>query len=79
MKHAVVNKDTGTIDPILGGGTTVRGAHDDNFAHAVEAAIDDTRDKWLTFRQRLTQAYGSKIGALMACAISHDDPVGDCH
>lgn len=78
VKHMVVNKDTGTIDPIAGGGTTRRGAHDDNFAHAVEAAIDDTKDKWLTFRQRLTDTYGSKTGALMACAISHDDPVRDC-
>ena len=78
VKHAVVNKDTGTIDPILGAGTTLRGLHDDNFAHAVAAAIDDTKDKWLTFRQRLTQTYGSKAGALMACAISHDDPISDC-
>ena len=78
VKHAVINKDTGTIDPILGSGTTVRGAHDDNFAHAVEAAIDDTKDKWLTFRQRLTQTYGTKTGALMACAIARDDPVADC-
>ena len=78
VKHMVVNKDEGTIDPLLGDGTTLRGRHDDNFAHAVDAAIDDTRDKWLTFRQRLTQAYGSKTGALLACALSHDDPMEDC-
>ncbi|HEX4303337.1 MAG TPA: hypothetical protein VHZ78_11120 [Rhizomicrobium sp.] len=78
VKHLVVNKDTGTIDPIAGFGTTRRGAHDDNFAHAIAAAIDDTQDKWLTFRQRLTQTYGAKAGALMACAISHDDPMTDC-
>jgi len=78
VKHMVVNKDEGTIDPITGFGTTRRGSHDDNFAHAIDAAIDDTRDKWLTFRQRLTQEYGSKTGALMACAISHDDPMSDC-
>jgi hypothetical protein len=78
VKHAVVNKDTGTIDPLVLGGTTARGGHDDNFAHAIAAAIDDTADKWLTFRQRLTQAYGAKTGALMACAISHDDPMADC-
>jgi hypothetical protein len=79
VKHMVVNKDEGTIDPIIiGDGTTIRGRHDDNFAHAIEAAIDDTRDKWLTFRQRLTQTYGSKTGALLACAISHDDPMSDC-
>ncbi|MEI9885466.1 MAG: hypothetical protein WDN08_03040 [Rhizomicrobium sp.] len=78
VKHAVVNKDTGTIDPLIGAGTTARGSHDDNFAHAVEAAIDDTRDKWLAFRQKLTETYGSKTGALMACAIAHDDPLGAC-
>ena len=47
-------------------------------AAALEAAIDDTKDKWLMFRERLTQTYGAKNGALMACAISHDDPVNDC-
>ncbi|MBV9905848.1 MAG: CinY protein [Alphaproteobacteria bacterium] len=78
VKHMVVNKDEGTIDPVIGAGTTVRGAHDDNFAHAIDAAIDDTRDKWLTLRQRLTQEYGAKTGALMACAISHDDPIANC-
>ncbi len=78
IKHAVVNKDTGTIDPLVLSGTTVRGGHDDNFAHAIAAAIDDTADKWLTFRQRLTEAYGSKTGALMACAIARDDPLADC-
>lgn len=78
VKHAVVNKDTGTIDPILGAGTTLRGSHDDNFAHAISAAIDDTQDKWLTFRQALARTYGAKTGALMVCAISHDDPLQDC-
>jgi hypothetical protein len=78
VKHAVVNKDEGTIDPLVGAGTTARGSHDDNFAHAIAAAIDDTTDKWLTFRQRLTQKYGAKTGALMACAISHDDAMADC-
>ena len=78
VKHMVVNKDEGAIDPVLGAGTTLRGSHDDNFAHAVSAAIDDTQDKWLTFRQALVQAYGETTGALMACAISHDDPLEDC-
>ena len=78
IKHAVVDKDTGTIDPIIGTGTTVRGRHDDNFSRAVEAAIDDTKDKWLTFTEQLVATYGSTKGALMACAVSHDDPVRDC-
>ncbi len=78
VKHAVVNKDTGTIDPLLGAGTTARGRHDDNFAHAVDAAIDDTKDKWQTFKELLARTYGPKTGALMACAVSHDDPMADC-
>jgi len=78
IKHAVVNKDTGTIDPVLGAGTTLRGRHDDKFAHAVSVAIDDTRDKWATFRERLNDTYGSTQGELMACAIRHDDPIKDC-
>ncbi|HEY1631002.1 MAG TPA: hypothetical protein VGF56_06780 [Rhizomicrobium sp.] len=78
VKHAVVNKDTGAIDPLLGVGTTPRGMHDDNFAHAVDAAIDDTKDKWLTFKELLARTYGPETGALMACAITHDDPMKDC-
>ncbi|HWA29498.1 MAG TPA: hypothetical protein VG867_00290 [Rhizomicrobium sp.] len=78
VKHMVVNKDDGAIDPVLGAGTTIRGSHDDNFAHAVEAAIDDTRDKWADFRERLAATYGPQEGELMACAISHDDPVQNC-
>lgn len=78
VKHAVVNKDTGTIDPISGAGTTARGMHDDNFAHAIDAAIDDTKDKWQTFKELLVKAYGPQTGALMACAIRSDDPMTDC-
>jgi hypothetical protein len=78
VKHAVVNKDEGAIDPVRGDGTTLRGRHDGNFARAVTAAIDDTQDKWLMFRQMLVQTYGAKSGALMACAISHDAPTEDC-
>ncbi len=79
VKHLVVNKDDGTIDPVLGAGTTQRGAIDDNFAHAVSAAIDDTKDKWAMFRERLESAYGRDVGDRMACAISRDDPIGTCN
>ena len=78
VKHRVVNKDKGTIDPVIGDGTTIRGRHDDNFAHAVEAAIDDTTDQWADFRERLIATYGPAQGALMACAISHDDAMEEC-
>jgi len=78
VKHMVVNKDEGPIDPILGTGTTIRGRIADNFARAVNAAIDDTRDKWATLKERLISTYGAHDGALMACAITRDDPVLDC-
>jgi len=78
VKHAVVNKDEGTIDPLIGTGTTLRGRVADNFARAVNAAIEDTRDKWATFRERLVAAYGPEKGALLACAIAHDDPQVSC-
>jgi hypothetical protein len=78
VKHQVVNKDEGTIDPVLGAGTTIRGRIADNFARAVNAAIDDTHDKWATLKERLLAAYGSQDGALMVCAIAHDDPMHDC-
>lgn len=79
VKHAVVNKDDGTIDPVLGAGTTLRGAIDDNFARAISAAIDDTKDKWATLRERLDAAYGQEIGDRMICALSRDDPTASCN
>lgn len=78
VKHAVVNKDDGTIDPAFGLGTTKRGKANANFQHAVEAAIDDTQDKWVTFQEKLTETYGDLSGPLMACVISHDNPLRDC-
>jgi len=78
VKHAVLNKDTGAIDPAIGAGTTPRGKTDGNFRRAVEAAIADSRDKWALLRERLRARYGARDGARMACAISHDDPVRDC-
>jgi hypothetical protein len=78
VKHYYLNKDTGQIDPTLGAGKTPRGSVDDNFRHAVEAAIDDTRDKWAILRERLVAAYGPAKGHMMICAITHDDPAKTC-
>jgi hypothetical protein len=78
IKHAVVNKDEGTIDPIILTGTTQRGRIADNFARAVNAAIGDSKDKWATLKERLIATYGAHDGALMACAITHDDPMEAC-
>lgn len=76
--HYVLNKDKGQIDPTLGAGTTPRGMINGNFAHAVEAAIADTRAKWDYLRSRLIAVYGKHDGALMICALTHDNPVKDC-
>jgi hypothetical protein len=78
VKHEDLNKDKGQIDPTLGAGTTTRGAVDHNFARAVAAAIDDTRDKWAILRERLLSTYGAARGARMICAITHDDPAKTC-
>lgn len=78
IKHAALNKDEGRIEPTIGQGTTARGRIDGNFARAVEAAIDDTRDKWSLFRERLAQRYGAARATRMICAITSDRPGGRC-
>jgi len=78
IKHLALNKDTGKIDPAIGPGTTRRGAVNDNFKRAVEAAISDTKDKWLTLRERLIETYGGQKGRKMICAITRDHPEKDC-
>jgi hypothetical protein len=78
IKHEDLNKDKGTIDPQIGAGTTGRGRVNDNFKHAVEAAIDDSRDKWAILRERLVATYGQQKGGLMICALTHDNPVRTC-
>jgi rubrerythrin len=77
-KRLYLNKDMGTIDPQIGKGTTPRGLVADNFAHAVEAAIDDTRDKWATLEEQLAATYGDQQGARVACVITHDRPLNAC-
>lgn len=78
VRHLNVNKDTGTIDPEIGQGTTERGALNDNFKHAVEAAIFDTMDKWQTLGDRLIETYGPTQGRKMMCALTHDSPLKAC-
>jgi hypothetical protein len=78
IRHLDVNKDMGPIDPEIGVGTTSRGAIGDNFRRAVEAAIEDSVDKWAVFRERLAAAYGAERAELMVCALTRDDPVNDC-
>lgn len=78
VTHLTLNKDKGQIDPAPGAGATPRGQLNDNFARAVAAAIADTRDKWGLLRSKLIARYGARDGALMICALTHDDPERDC-
>jgi hypothetical protein len=79
VKHEAVNKDTGTIDVAsgtIGQGRTQRGRLNGNFARAVRAAIDDTRDKWSYFESRVLATYGRQKGARIVCAMRRDNPSG---
>ncbi len=76
VRHADLNKDTGTIDPRsgrVGTGTTRRGAVDGNFARAVAAAVADTRNKWAWFEARVRATYGGVRGKAIVCAMRNDD------
>ncbi|HET9069589.1 MAG TPA: hypothetical protein VFN28_13160 [Amaricoccus sp.] len=78
VKHEWLNKDKGTIDPAIGAGTTVRGAVNNNFQHAVQAAIADTIDKWTNLQDELIAAYGQANGTRMICALTDDNPAANC-
>ncbi len=78
LGHSIFNKDTGRIEPTIGKGTTPRGAINDNFRHAVEAAILDTTSKWLTLHDSLIDTYGNTKGRLIICAITNDEPLKTC-
>ncbi len=85
--HEDLNKDTGTIDPDRFGqagdptftaARTARGRVGANFHKAVAGAVFDTRDKIRVFKERLIAAYGERNGALMFCAVTHDNPKATC-
>jgi hypothetical protein len=83
VPHEYLNKDTGTIDDAAshlapGAGTSPRGMVDDNFKRAVSDAILDTREQWRTLREALVARYGQARGALIICAITHDDAAKVC-
>jgi len=50
----------------------------DNFAKAVTGAIVETRRQWQDYRTALTERYGQKDAQVMICALTHDNPSGDC-
>jgi hypothetical protein len=73
VKHETLNKDKGRIRGDFSGvGATKRGAVNDNFARAVAAAIDDTRDKWAYFEERVMAVYGPKKGTRIICVVRGD-------
>ena len=78
VTHVALNKDKGVIDPQIGAGKTPRGQTGGNFKRAVEAATDDTGDKWKLLQERIIARYGTKDGNLIICAIARDDPVKNC-
>ncbi|MFB9316208.1 CinY protein [Cryptosporangium minutisporangium] len=81
VTHAALNKDTGTIDQRTGRAadpTTPRGEVGDNFARAVAGAVIETRHQWQELRTALRSAYGAERASLLACALTHDDPVSEC-
>lgn len=78
VKHLALNKDKGTIDPTLGAGTTDRGKINENFRHAAEAAVADTKDKWATLKERLVATYGVDRAKKMICALTRDNPIKTC-
>jgi hypothetical protein len=79
IRHADLNKDTGSIDVAsgsIGTGRTPRGHVNANFARAVKAAIEDTADKWAYFEQRVRSKYGRRRGRLIVCVVRMDTPAG---
>jgi hypothetical protein len=78
VRHAVLNKDEGEIEPVIASPSTPRGRFGGNFARAVRAAIADTADKWALFQQRLSERYGAVRAARMVCVIVSDAPRRSC-
>jgi len=79
VRHAALTKDFGDIDPATGPrgpGRTERGKLHQNFEHAVEAAAQDTEDKWRFFEEGVRAAYGERRGRLILCLVAQDTPVG---
>lgn len=70
---AGLNKDRGPIGQGSGGvGITRQGETGGNFARAVSAAVDDTRDKWDYFQEQVRTRYGVAPGEKILCALTQD-------
>jgi hypothetical protein len=63
-------------------GKVAPGFQDSNFKLAAEAAVRASRDVWRAFGEELLRRFpgprGQPRGRQMLCAITHDDPEGDC-
>lgn len=78
VTRASLDKGAGPIGRgVAGIGTTPRGSINNNFKNAVRVAIDDTRDKWAYFKERVRAVYGAE-GEKILCVLSRDafDPNG---
>lgn len=78
VDHATLNKDNGYVIPGRSLGKTPRGVLNDNFQFAVDAAIEETGDKWQTLIESLIITYGETDGAKIVCAIRSDSPTETC-
>lgn len=76
VRHRVLNKDVGKLSVRTGKagrGDSIRGRVNENFRRAVEAAVADTRDKWLYFEEQVISTYGQERGSKIICAMKNDD------
>ncbi|MDJ0614490.1 MAG: hypothetical protein QNJ29_12545 [Rhizobiaceae bacterium] len=78
VDHATLNKDNGDVVPGSSVGKTPRGRLNNNFRFAVDAAIEDTSDKWQTLIELLIATYGEANGHKMICIIVSDDAETTC-
>lgn len=78
IKHLALNKDKGRIDPAIGEGATERGRVGENFRHAVDAAVADSKEKWETLKEQLILTFGPSRGTRMICALTRDKPKKNC-
>ena len=75
VMHKILNKDEGLISKTaIGPGETPRGKINGNFERAVNAAIDDTADKWLYFEQQVHAAFPGARGKRIVCVVKSDTP-----
>ncbi|MFE3186671.1 hypothetical protein ACFXKR_38345 [Streptomyces violascens] len=77
-----LNKDDGKVDPKTGQTSEpgkYRGKIGQNFGHAVQDAVTDSRLQWVDLRQGLANRYtGPGQAWLMACGLTRDNPQTDC-